>query len=385
MLLIRDEFLAITFGNHCAAAILADMEYWTNWKLDDIERKLKRMLDVGADTATLEREPWLYKSAKMFSEDLLYLYKEDTILKALKQLRERGYILRRRNPRYGWDRTYQYKLEITRVQEAIATAPSYSKNLKNQVHKPEKSGAKTGQVGFMDAENQAHEPDKSDMQSRKISSIDPINRQAIPEITSEITAKITERPSTESDVDVADDARRAELAKLLTRYRISRTEFTAEVFDHPTLTAEEAERVIKEVNYQARHGEVRNASGLIIYKLLHDDIPPAPPKPAPRVYREPEPPAPPLPPEEKLWQTVLNELETQMPRATFNIWLKHTHVEKYEGDTFTISVHDASAVEWIENRLLTTIKRTLTNIAGAETEIKFVSNGGQDESHHDRE
>ncbi len=74
---------------------------------------------------------------------------------------------------------------------------------------------------------------------------------------------------------------------------------------------------------------------------------------------------------EHTWQATLGELELQIPKATFNTWLKNTHVEAYEDGLFVIGVGNAYAVDWLENRLMGTIKRTLTNIAGRAVDLKF--------------
>ncbi|MBC7261269.1 MAG: chromosomal replication initiator protein DnaA [Chloroflexi bacterium] len=75
---------------------------------------------------------------------------------------------------------------------------------------------------------------------------------------------------------------------------------------------------------------------------------------------------------EQVWQAVLGELQLQLTKSTFDTWVKNTHVLSYEDGTFVIGVHNAYAKDWLENRLLTTIKRTLIGIVGQTVEIKFV-------------
>lgn len=75
---------------------------------------------------------------------------------------------------------------------------------------------------------------------------------------------------------------------------------------------------------------------------------------------------------EQVWQAVLGELQLQLTKSTFDTWVKNTRVLSYEDGTFVIGVHNAYAKDWLENRLLTTIKRTLIGIVGQTVEIKFV-------------
>jgi hypothetical protein len=119
IVLIREEFLTITDGHHCAAALLAVMEYWTNWKLDHIARQIEEFDELGKDTALIEREPWIYKNNQSFQEDLMGLFGRNKVLDGLARLIDAHYLKRRKNPGVGWDRTYQYLLDIEKVQQAI--------------------------------------------------------------------------------------------------------------------------------------------------------------------------------------------------------------------------------------------------------------------------
>ncbi|MFQ6059084.1 MAG: chromosomal replication initiator protein DnaA [Anaerolineae bacterium] len=74
----------------------------------------------------------------------------------------------------------------------------------------------------------------------------------------------------------------------------------------------------------------------------------------------------------QIWQAALGELQLQMTKATFDTWLKGTYALAYEDGSFVIAVHNTYAKEWLENRLYSPIKRTLTGIVGRAVEMKFV-------------
>ncbi len=95
------EYLEIT-GNHCAAKILSIFEFWTN--------KLKQMGKV--------RE-WIYKSIARLQEELMGEHGINTIRNAVSILAEKGFIEKRHNPHIKYDRTYQYRLNVEKVQEAL--------------------------------------------------------------------------------------------------------------------------------------------------------------------------------------------------------------------------------------------------------------------------
>lgn len=61
-----------------------------------------------------------------------------------------------------------------------------------------------------------------------------------------------------------------------------------------------------------------------------------------------------------------------MTQATFDTWLRDSRLLKYEDGTFVIGVKSGYAKDWLEHRLLATIKRTLARLTGRTVEVKFV-------------
>lgn len=61
-----------------------------------------------------------------------------------------------------------------------------------------------------------------------------------------------------------------------------------------------------------------------------------------------------------------------MTRETFNTWLKPTRVISCEDGTLIIGVENGYVKDWLSNRLLATIQRTVTNITGRTSEVRFV-------------
>jgi chromosomal replication initiator protein len=75
---------------------------------------------------------------------------------------------------------------------------------------------------------------------------------------------------------------------------------------------------------------------------------------------------------DQIWQTALGELQLQLTGATFDTWLGRTSLISHEDGTFIVGVHNGYAKDWLENRLLSMIKRTLTGIVGRSVEVRFV-------------
>jgi chromosomal replication initiator protein len=76
---------------------------------------------------------------------------------------------------------------------------------------------------------------------------------------------------------------------------------------------------------------------------------------------------------QKQWQATLGELQLQMTRATFDTWLRGSRVIAYTEGAFTIYVRHAYAVDWLQNRLLPVIKRTLQRHAGSVANLEFTA------------
>ena len=74
---------------------------------------------------------------------------------------------------------------------------------------------------------------------------------------------------------------------------------------------------------------------------------------------------------QKQWQAALGELQLQMTRATFDTWLRGSRVVAVAEGTYTIYVRHTYAVDWLQNRLLSVIKRTLERHAGTAVEVCF--------------
>jgi hypothetical protein len=79
-----------------------------------------------------------------------------------------------------------------------------------------------------------------------------------------------------------------------------------------------------------------------------------------------------IPPElVSFWKAVLDDLEGQVTKATFDAWLRDTKPLCVDDGVITVQAKNSYAIEWLESRLLPVINRTVERYrAGAE--IKFV-------------
>jgi chromosomal replication initiator protein len=75
---------------------------------------------------------------------------------------------------------------------------------------------------------------------------------------------------------------------------------------------------------------------------------------------------------EQAWQSVLGQLQMEMPRASFDTWVRDTRPVKYEKGLLTISVRNAYARDWLESRLTSTVSRLLIGIMDSNVSVNFI-------------
>ncbi len=75
---------------------------------------------------------------------------------------------------------------------------------------------------------------------------------------------------------------------------------------------------------------------------------------------------------DQAWQSALGQLQMEMPKASFDTWVRDTTLVAYEDGLFTIGVRNAYAREWLESRLSSTVTRLLTGIMNRDADVRFV-------------
>jgi chromosomal replication initiator protein len=75
---------------------------------------------------------------------------------------------------------------------------------------------------------------------------------------------------------------------------------------------------------------------------------------------------------EQAWQAVLGQLQMDMPKASYETWVKDAQLVAYEDGEFVIGVPNAYARDWLDSRLLSTVTRLLTGIMNRSVSVRFV-------------
>lgn len=72
------------------------------------------------------------------------------------------------------------------------------------------------------------------------------------------------------------------------------------------------------------------------------------------------------------WQAAIGQLQVDMPKATYDTWVKGAKLVASEDGAFIIGVENAYARDWLDSRLTATINRILTGFVNRTVEVKFV-------------
>jgi uncharacterized phage protein (TIGR02220 family) len=123
--LIREDYLQLCEDNHCAALLLSYFEFWTNIKIGsnellkaEYERALKEGIEFPVD---LIEDLWIYKTLQEIAQETFSLFGKRKIISALSFLVQKGFLEKRFNPKYKWDKTLQYRLNIKLLNEKLAS------------------------------------------------------------------------------------------------------------------------------------------------------------------------------------------------------------------------------------------------------------------------
>lgn len=72
------------------------------------------------------------------------------------------------------------------------------------------------------------------------------------------------------------------------------------------------------------------------------------------------------------WQRVLDQVELEAPRASFNNYIRDTRAVRFDGNVLEIAATNADARDWLADRLTLSAENLLIGILNAEVKVVFV-------------
>ena len=127
---IKEEFVALT-GDYLSALILNQMIYWLE-KMNDFDKFIQEEITRTENNDSDEEinmpltHGWVYKKSSELVDELMLsrdskskLMSEKTIRRHIEKLVEAGWLDKRKNIKYKWDRTYQYRVNLVKISEDL--------------------------------------------------------------------------------------------------------------------------------------------------------------------------------------------------------------------------------------------------------------------------
>lgn len=118
---IKEELVALT-GDTTAAIILNQFIYWSERVRDFdkfIEEEKERMAMGGEEVSIEKRNGWIYKKVDELADEIMITKSTKTVRRRIKDLVDAGWLDERNNPNVPWDRTKQYRVNITKIQNDL--------------------------------------------------------------------------------------------------------------------------------------------------------------------------------------------------------------------------------------------------------------------------
>ena len=75
---------------------------------------------------------------------------------------------------------------------------------------------------------------------------------------------------------------------------------------------------------------------------------------------------------DQAWRMVLDQLQMEMSKGSFNSWVRDTEFVAFEDDILTVGTSNAHACEWLTSRLTSTVARILSGILNQPVNVQFV-------------
>jgi hypothetical protein len=76
---------------------------------------------------------------------------------------------------------------------------------------------------------------------------------------------------------------------------------------------------------------------------------------------------------EDIWSQVLHQLQLDMPKASYETWVKDTQAFSLEKNVLTVCARNAYAKDWLESRMTAIIQNILKGILNHPVSVRFVS------------
>ena len=185
---IREDLLAIT-GDYRKAIILNQFIYWSE-RVADADKFIEKENEIAQSNGEETRElfyGWIYKSAEEMADEIMLGLSASQVRKHIGSLVDMGYLSKRNNPKYKWDRTLQYRVNLVNIARDLKEKGYPLSDYKIVIPDSAPLNAHQCAINGEQSQNQTHSDD-----------------EAIPENTTDITNKDYNSENTDKASDKSE-------------------------------------------------------------------------------------------------------------------------------------------------------------------------------------
>lgn len=186
---IKEELFALTKGM-IRAAILNQFLYWSERVRDYTELITEEEGRTALMPETELECGWIYKKLEELDSEIMAGLTPQGLKPHIEYLIENGWLLRRRNPKVKWDKTYQYRVNIIKVQSDLLDLGYHLEGYKYQSIAISFSEVRTKNIEVRKEEFEVRSQN-TEIRTKENHDSNQDILSAIPEITIETTTDIT--------------------------------------------------------------------------------------------------------------------------------------------------------------------------------------------------
>jgi hypothetical protein len=181
---LKEEFVSLT-GDTTSALVMQQFLYWLE-RVSDFDDMIKEIETIEESQSNITpRHGWIYKSYKEMTSDILSPPSEyKKVERIMKRFVDCGWVERRNNPNFGWDKTYQYRPSLLKISRDLNAIGYQLEGFKFDCVQPKGQGV---QCDFSRDTEVCSAPEDSDFVLSKGQGVPSIGQgvRAIPETTTE--------------------------------------------------------------------------------------------------------------------------------------------------------------------------------------------------------
>lgn len=185
---IREDLLSIT-NDYRKAIILNQFIYWSE-RVSDADKFIQKENEIAKSNGEEERElfyGWIYKTAEELADEVMLGLSASQIRRYISDLVNMGYISKRNNPKYKWDRTLQYRVNLVNIAKDLKKNGYPLSDYKIEIPENEKTITHSCVINNEPMKNQTQASDEAIPDN---TNIDYLNRDYNPEITNKDNTSI---------------------------------------------------------------------------------------------------------------------------------------------------------------------------------------------------